>query len=146
MGIPVSIFSMRTQEEWEWMCQRTHPVLAKDTTGFVAYRGNRVVAASVFDNWTANSCHVHLAIEDPFVLRHGFLEECCDFVFGYAERGLALAVIPETNEDSIRFSRHVGFREIFRVRNGYQKDVDLVFLELRKHECRWLTPINRKVA
>ena len=142
----MNIYALRTQEEWEWMHQRTKPVLAKDTTGFVAYRGNRVVAASVFDNWTPNSCRVHLAIENPFVLRHGFLEECCDFVFEYADREVALAGIPATNDDSIRFAKHVGFREIFRVRNGYQKDVDLVFLELRKHECRWLTPINRKVA
>ncbi len=110
--IPISIRSMRTQEEWDWMCQRTHLILAKDTTGFVAYRGDRIVAASVFDNWTANSCRVHLALEDPFMLRHGFLEECFDFLFNYADRGVALVMIPETNDDSVRFAKHVGFREI----------------------------------
>lgn len=146
MELPVKITELWGRDEWDWIRKRAHPILAKDTRGFVAYRGLDIKAVVVFDGWTPNSCQVHIAIDDPFVLRHGLLEECCDFVFDYADREVMIAKIPAMNKESLRFAEHVGFKEVCRIENGYQKDVDLVWLVMRKHECRWLTPANRKVA
>ena len=114
--------------------------------GFIAYRGKRIVAAIVLDSWTANSCTAHIAIEDPLVLRHGFLELGCDFIFNHANRGVVIGLVPANNHKALKFDKHIGFKEVYRIKDGYAVDVDYVILEMRRESCRWLTPRNTLAA
>ena len=73
MGVHVRYAPLR-EAGWRWLAARARPVRCEDTEGFIALRGNTIVGAVAMDSWTTNSCLGHIAIEDPFVLRHGFLE------------------------------------------------------------------------
>lgn len=146
MEVPVKIVPLTENAEWSWVYERARPIRTEDTTGFVAYRGDRLVAAIVFDSWTANSCVAHIAIDEPFVLRHGFIETGCDFVFNHANRGVIVGLVPANNHKALKFDKHIGFKEICRVKDGYKVGVDYIILEMRQETCRWLAPRNTIAA
>ncbi len=145
MGIHVRYAPLR-EAGWRWLKERAKPIQCEDTTGFMALRGNKIVAAVAFDSWTKNSCLAHIAIEDPFVLRHGFLELAFDFAFRHAGRGIILGMTPANNERALKFNKRIGFKEVYRVKDAYQVGVDYVLQEIRKENCRWLNPEHRKAA
>ena len=131
---------------WKWLEKRAKPIRCEDTTGFIALRGNQIVAAVAFDSWTENSCLAHIAIEDPFVLRHGLLELAFDFTFHHAGRGIVYGMTPANNLKALRFNKKIGFKELYRLQNGYKVDVDYVLQEMRRENCRWIAPEYRQAA
>lgn len=143
MGLPVTITSFTNIE---WLESRAKVNLADDFRGFEAYRGDKLVAAVAFDAWSANSCMAHIAVEDPMVLRHNFLQTGFTFAFKYAGRGVMVALVASNNRKSLKFCKHLGFTELCRIRDGYEKGVDYVLLELRREDCKWLLPLTEKAA
>ena len=114
------------------LCADTRGVVAVDDEG-------RVLAASLMDTWSFNSCHMHLFIENPFVIRHGFLQELFGFVFGdESGREVAIGIIAEDNKKSLKMAKHLGFKEVSRIPDGYKKGVDYVLTHLRKEDCKWI--------
>lgn len=138
MGVPVIIVPLEEEFEWEWISRRARPVRSADTTGFVAYRGTDIAGVVVFDSWSPNACMAHIAIEDPFILRHGLLEACCDFVFNHAGRDVVIGLVPANNEKALRFDQHIGFTEAYRIKDGYSRGTDYVLMEMRRETCRWI--------
>lgn len=144
MGLPLTIAPM-TKAYWPWLQERAHPVLCEDSRGFVVLRGTEVVAAAAFDSWSYNSCLTHMAIEDPKATRR-LLRVSAEFIFLHAGRGIALGLTPADNEQALRLNRGIGFKEIYRMRDGYKPGVDFVLQEMRRETCRWLRPALRKAA
>lgn len=144
MGLPVTIEPLRG-EHWQWVKDRAHPVLCEDTTGFVAKRGDDIVGAIVLDSWSANSCLSHVAIEDPHVVRR-LVRTAADFVFVHSGRQVVTGLTPADNEEALRLNKGIGFREVYRIKDGYKPGIDYVLQEMRREECRWLKPELRKVA
>lgn len=133
-------------DDWPWIADRAAPVLCADTQGLVALRGQRLVAAAVFDSWSPNSCQSHIIIEDPFVLRHGFLNWAMNLVFVYNKRNLMTGLTPADNAKALKFNKHIGLREVYRIPEGYKPGVDFVLQEMRKDECRWLQLPQQRAA
>lgn len=142
--LPVKLVPL-TAEHWEWIRQRAHPVLCKDTTGIAALRGSKIVGALAFDSWSAGSCLGHAAIEDPRVTRR-LLRALADYVFGQAGRKVMLGLTPADNERALRLNRGIGLREVYRIRDGYKPGVDYVLQEMRAEDCRWFSIPKQKVA
>ena len=145
MGIHVTYAPLR-EAGWRWLEDRAKPIRCEDTTGFIALRDNSIIAAVAFDSWTENSGLAHIAIEDPFVLRHGFLELAFGFAFHHADRGIMLGMTPADNEKALRFNKRIGFQEVYRVKDAYRPGIDYVLQEIRRENCRWLKPEYRKAA
>jgi len=72
------------------------------------------------------------------LLRHGFLEECFDYVFNVAEREVMIALAWSNNAPALKLLSHIGFVELCRVRDSVMEGVDTVVLEMRKENCKWL--------
>lgn len=72
------------------------------------------------------------------VLRWGLLKWAFRLVFVYNNRNLVTGLTPADNEKALRFNKHIGFREVYRVPEGYKPGVDYVLQEMTKAECRWL--------
>jgi hypothetical protein len=136
--VKISFVPLR-ESHWEWIYSRASPELTRRTKGVVALdeRGT-ILACAVFDSWTYTSGQVHVAIANPMVLRHGFVEECMDYFFNTCERQIMIGLTPANNVKSLKFNRHLGFQEVYRVKDGYDYGVDYVVQELRKSECRWI--------
>lgn len=126
-----------TYEHWERIPDSARSPLAQDTRGITALKDGQISAVCLLDNWTLNSCIGHLWIDDPIVTRRGFLEEICGFVFG-SGREVILGFVPSDNEKALKFNAHLGFKELFRIKDGYKRGVDIVAIELRKSNCRYI--------
>jgi len=111
-----------------------------DTKGMVAVdlERNKTVGAVIFDNWTPNAVHAHIILEEPMVLRYGFLEEAFHYAFITAGRQFMLATIQSNNKKSLKFVKHIGFNEICRIENGYEDGVDIVMLSADREHCRFI--------
>ncbi len=135
MEVPVTVVPL-AGEHWEWIQRHTSPALCKDTTGLVAMRGDQIVGAVVFGGFSPNSCSVHIAIEDPRVVKR-LLQMSGEFVFLHAKRQVVLGMTPADNERALRLNSGVGFKEVHRIKDGYKKGVDFVLQELRQEDCKW---------
>ncbi len=126
--------------DWHWIQPRIHCQVCADTKGIVSVneRGE-YDAACVFDAWSPNSVQAHICIENPWVIRHGFLREIADYVFNDCGRGIIIGPVPGDNTEALKFDKHIGFTEVGRIKDGFDHGVDYVILEMRREDCRWLT-------
>jgi hypothetical protein len=129
--------------EWDWMKARAHMITCEDSRGIVAYDDkNRIAACCVFDSFTADSCNVHIAIDNPLVIRSGFLKEIFRYLFVESGRKRIFGFIPANNEKSLNFSKHVGWVEDKRITNGFATGIDYVVLCMEKADCRWIEELR----
>jgi L-amino acid N-acyltransferase YncA len=96
-------------------------------------------AGCLYDHWTPNSANVHIYSRSARdLLSYLFVREIFSYPFEKAGLNLLLAITPSDNEASLAFSKALGFREVYRVRDGWRVGVDLVMKEMTKAECQWL--------
>ena len=120
-----------------------------DTGGIVAVDTdtNDTVGLVVFDSWTTTSVQVHQIVINPMVLRHGFFEEACDYVFSFAERELMIGLVPSDNEKAWQMNRKIGFEIAATVKDGMAYGVDTVIMTMTKEQCNfWSAPEVKETA
>lgn len=119
--------------DWKWIHEQLPLTLAEDIRGIVAVDLDKQerVAAIVLYGWTANSVMAHVVIKNPMVLRHGLIEEFKNYVFNTCGRGIVIGVVPSDNHKALRFDSHLGFKEVYRVKDGYEVGNDMVVMEMR---------------
>ncbi len=120
--------------------EEAQPALMENTRGIVACdEYGEPQGVCVLDSWSANSCQMHLWLKTPMVLRHGFQEEVFDFVFG-SGRNKIITVVPSNNEKVLRLlhNKKFGFKELTRIKDGFEMGVDYVVSELKKEDCRYI--------
>ena len=130
------------------------PRICSDTKGIVALdeeKDYEMVAVAVMDTWSHNACQIHLWIGNPYILRHGFSEEVCGFIFGEGSgRELIIGVTPSDNKAALKFNVHMGMVEQYRIEDGYAKGVDYVITTMKKQDCRWIdqpaTPVELELV
>lgn len=124
---------------WNWVKERARPLLCEDTCGIIALRDTgEILAAVVFDSFTVTTCMVHLAIDNPLALRHGLLSEAAHYLFNVRNRIKIFGMTPSDNKRALKFNKHMGWRELYRVKDAYDIGVDYVVQEMTKEECPWL--------
>jgi GNAT superfamily N-acetyltransferase len=117
---------------------QTQAVDTEGTTGILAFDEGRLVAGALFDCWTHTSVQIHVFVTDPLALRHGFQQEVFEYLFDVCGRKMVLGVTPSNNARALKFNAHMGFREVFRVADGFAEGVDLVLSQMRREDCRWI--------
>ncbi len=106
----------------------------------IRYGRDRVARAVVaYDNWTDNAVFLHCWSSDtrPWFDRR-FLQEIFRYPFEICKKGLVIGFTQGDNTPVLEFCRRIGFRETYRVRDGWKLGTDLVIQEMRRDECRWL--------
>ena len=132
-------FTALSPRDFGYIPQNSRPIMCEDSKGIVATDDEGMPQAiCVLDSWTYNSCQIHIWIENAFVLKHGFAEEVFRYVFNTCGRNLIVGVTPADNPKALKFIKHIGLEEIFRIKDGNQIGVDLVVTEIRKENCRYL--------
>lgn len=129
---------------FEWLVERTGCAPTDDFRAIEAVDSTGRIRGMVgFDLWTKNSCQAHMATDTPMAWRH-LARAAAEYVFGRAGMGMVLGMVSGRNEMSLRTAKRLGFREAHVIREGCASGVDLVLLELRREDCRWLD--ERKAA
>ena len=141
--------------DWRWLVDRTGCALTTDFAAIEAIQllpgfpedreAYRVRGMVGYCNTTKTAIQLHMAVDAPCVWRK-LLVPALAYPFLQADKRICLGVIPANNPKSIRFTQHVGFREVHRIRDGWDEGEDLVFLELRREECRYLDMPSAGVA
>jgi len=116
-------------------CSPTVAIEAVDEAGQVA-------GMVGFEGWTPNSVTAHVAVERPALCR-GLLFATFDFAFNVRGRGVLHASVRASNGPSLALARGCGMREVARLRDAYQVGEDVLFFELRREECRWLSRVRK---
>lgn len=135
----VVYFRALSSDEWPRWAEQAQCVLCEDTKGMVAETDKGVpLAAAIFDNWTYTSCNIHIVIEKPIVLKHGFLNEIGNYIFNTCGRIMLLGCTPANNVKALKFNKHAGMKEVYRLKDGYDVGIDYVFTQMLKDECKWI--------
>lgn len=135
-----------TEEQWVWFQERDPIAMIDDIKGVVAYKDGQIVAAVALDHWTENSVQIHIAVDDPFVFKHGFAEEVFEYAYNSGDgRDIIIGNTPANNPHALKFNKHMGLTEIFRIKDVCAKGVDIVIQEMHRRDCRWLAE-NREEA
>lgn len=125
--------------EMEWLSIKTDVSFSPDARGISAVdQTGRTRGVVAFDSWTPNGCQVHMAIDTPIAARC-LLPAAADYVFNHACRKLVWMFLYETREKSRKLAESLGFRETYRVKDGWAEGRDIIFFELRRDDCRILT-------
>lgn len=132
------------REDFIWLQQRTSCGM---TDGFRAIKcvdeSGRIRGMVGYDGWTENACQCHMAVDSPTAWR-ALVRPAFEYPFQQAGRRVIIGLIPAGNARSVHLAKRLGLRETYRVRDGWALGEDLVVLEMRREECRWLQ--QRKAA
>mgnify|MGYP003646865864 FL=1 len=139
-------FPLSSSAQWEWVKSECHAIACEDSQGIVAYRNEKIVAAVVADTFTPDTCQVHIAISDPMVLRHGFLDEVGTHLFITCNRTRIFGVVPANNLRALKFDTNIGFTEVARVPNGHCTGIDSVVMVMERETSRWIKPLQEVAA
>lgn len=127
-----------TKEQLSWLCERTGAALTDAARGVAAVDADGVTRGVVaFDLWSHNSAHAHVALDAPVAARP-LLRAAFEYAFCQADKGVLIGMVSADNERALKLDQSLGFREVARVRDGRAVGVDLVILELRREDCRFL--------
>ena len=130
-------------EEYQWLVERAGCDI---TTGYKAIKvvddTGKIHGMVGYGNWTANAVVLTIALDNPAALRE-VLKWGFRYPFEQCNRGIALAVVRGNNKRSLSLCRKVGFREVYRVKDGIDIGEDMVMFQMRREDCRY---IARKAA
>ena len=129
-------------EDFEWIRSRTGCAVGKGFRAIAAKDGDRTLGMVGFDGWWGDpgkggSVQMHVAIDVPISVRK-LARAAFDYVFNQAGKSVAIGVVPSHNARALKFDLWLGFREVHRVVDGWAPGDDMVFLEMRRADCRWL--------
>ena len=141
----MTFHAMESEEEWDWIAARAECVYCADSKGMVAYEDGKLVGAVAFDHWSHNSVHIHIAVDNMLIFKHGWPEAVFDYIFNQCDKGIILGITPACNERSVRFIKHIGFVEVFRLKDGFEEGIDFVVTEYRKENCKYIRKENGQI-
>jgi L-amino acid N-acyltransferase YncA len=121
-----------------WLEQRVGVALSPSARGIaVVSASGDIRGMAAYDGWTDSSVQAHVAVESPAAWR-ALVRPAFEYPFLQAGRLVLLGLIRGGNAASLRVAQHLGFRLVHRVRDGAAPGEDLVLVEMRREECRWL--------
>ena len=111
----------------------------EDTRGIWALKDGAPAALCVLQNWTKSSVCAHLWVKNPVILRHGYFEEVADFAFNKGGVYTMIGMVPADNDKALKLNRHIGFKELCRIPDGYAPGEDWVVMTANRESLsRWL--------
>ncbi len=97
--------------------------------------------AVVCEDWTVTSVCCHIVLEHPFrALRDGIINEVAEYVFNQDGRIKIIGTVPGDNDAAVKLNKKIGFKEIFRIEEGYDWGIDYIIMELKREDCPYWTP------
>ena len=131
---------------YEWLTSRTKGSVSPDFKAIEAVdKEGRIHGMVGYSGWTDTAVVMHIALDNPAALRH-LVQPGFSYPFIMANRFISLVIVNSNNPRSMNLCEHLGYREVYRVKDGFQVGVDQVLYEMRRDECRWLEPSWRRAA
>lgn len=102
-------------------------------------RDGKIIGGAVIDNYIHESrCSVHCAGEGLNWCSREFLFAVFDYAFRQLKCNAILNIVDGNNTKSLRFTAHIGFKEVHRIKGGSYRGADAVLFEMQKQDCKWI--------
>ena len=124
-------------EDMHWLAKRAGLSMHPGLQGLKVVRDGRIVGMVGFDGQTRTSVAIHVAIDDPLVLR-ALIRPAFGYAFYELGKVIAIAQVLSTNTRSLKLVKGLGFREVCRGKDWVDHGVDMIIHEMKRGECRWL--------
>lgn len=129
--------------DFHWIETRASLSLGTMATAIEAIdETGRIHGMVAYDNWTPNSAMIHLALDSRMAARY-LLGPAFAYPFIDLNREILIGIVRESNEKALKLDFHLGFEVAHTIRNGWDQGENLIVLEMRRDNCRWL---RRKAA
>lgn len=126
------------QQEIYSICQKMQYCPSSDVKGILHTNGFGM-AAVLYDTWTWTGVQVHVYAPDLRLLFHPkFLREIFRYPFVDGGKKVLIAVTPAHQKGSLAVSGWLGFKEKYRIKDGWSNGIDMVLKELRREDCRFI--------
>jgi len=131
---------------YEWLVNRTKGSVTPDFKAIEAVdEAGRIHGMIGYSGWTETAVVMHIALDNPVAFRH-LVQPAFWYPFIMSNRFISIAVVNSDNTRSMNLCRHVGYREVYRMKDGFKVGVDQILYEMRRDECRWIQPSWRRAA
>lgn len=118
-----------TPEDTRWFCETTSYAPSPEFGGITAFDTRGLQAMVGLDFWTKTSVHVHIAIVNPHALR-GLWRELLKYLKMHG-RTILIGMTPGHLKRALRMTLGLGFKEVARIRDGWDTGSDIVITEYR---------------
>jgi hypothetical protein len=125
-------------EHHGWFVSRTGYAIALDFKAIEAVDSDGVVRAMVgWDHLTPSAAQIHFALDYPTAGRH-LIRPAFEIPFTQGARQLLFGVVADSGGRQLSVALGLGFRETHRIVDGWRPGEDLVIVEMKRSECRWI--------
>ena len=108
-------------------------------------RNGVLVGGVVIDNYIPQArCSVHCAGIGGKWLNRNFLFVVFDYAFRQLQCNAVVNIVDGCNKASLKFTAHLGFSEVHRIKGGGKDGSDGVLFEMQKTDCKWIKPRNKQ--
>lgn len=127
---------------WDELTRTLPLVRQEDTRGIASVDPDtgELWGAVVCEDWTVTAVSCHIVILKSRAFRDGLHRELPEYVFNQAGRIKIMGLVPADNDKALKLNKHFGFKELFRIEEGYDWGIDYVVMELRREDCPYWTP------
>lgn len=131
---------------WEFMHEKLALHRSQDFRGVLyipdEYRYQRgcfdhVAVAVGYNAFIGRTCCMHTVIQRPDLVAPSMVREAFEYPFVVCGCEAVLGLVDSANEPAMQLDRRLGFTELARIEHG-GIDGDLVVLQMRRADCRWL--------
>lgn len=128
-----------THDEIRWVSNLMGYAPGGDARGVVLLEKEAVAACVLYDYWTFNAVQVHVyAPSLKALFSPSFLHAIFSYPFIEAKRGVLYSVTPGNAKGSLAVSGWLGFKEKYRIMDGWKPGTDMILKELRREHCRFI--------
>jgi len=120
-----------------WLGNKLGEKLPENTTCIGQEKDGNLAAVVGYCGFRTKSCVCHIASVGKNWMSKDFLWAIFDYPFNKLGVSVILITISSNNEDSLKFSRHLGFVDKAYIEDAHE-DGDLVILAMRREQCRQL--------
>ena len=119
----------------------TEPWTNYEAIGIV--KNDEIIAGVVIEDYVLNArCSVHCAGIGKKWLTRDFLSVVFNYVFVQLDCKVIVNIVESSNLDSVKFTSHLGFTNVYTVKGGGADGGDVLIFEMQKQDCKWIRENN----
>lgn len=105
-----------------------------DLTAVIAYNG-----------FVGKICVMHVAAKGTRWITKELLWAAFDYPFNQCKVTSVIGLVAADNEKAIRLDEHLGFREVYRISDGFKEGVDLIVFQMDREQAEKHLALEEKV-
>lgn len=104
----------------------------------------KLLGGVIFNGFTGASIAIHMAGFDPHWVNRDMLWVAFDYPFRQLDCKKLFGLLPSSNQKALEIDLKLGFKKVAVIPEVYP-DADMVVLEMRREDCRWLNLTPREL-